>query len=67
MAPVPLPPEVVSVSDWPYVPLDEETVNGDWSALGIGRGVSVDEVGGLAAESAKVFGVAEVSTAKLAP
>ena len=33
----------------------------------IGRGVSVAEVGGLAAERVKVFGEAEVSTAKLAP
>jgi hypothetical protein len=33
----------------------------------IGNGVSVAEVGGLVAESVKVLGVAEVSTAKLAP
>ena len=67
MAPVPLPPEAVRVSGSPYVPLVEETANANWSALGIGRGVSVEEVGRLEAESVKVFGVAEVSTAKLAP
>jgi hypothetical protein len=33
----------------------------------IGNGVSVDEVGGNAADKVKVFGEAEVSTAKLTP
>jgi hypothetical protein len=32
-APVPLPPEVVRVSGSPYVPFDEETVKGNWSAF----------------------------------
>lgn len=33
----------------------------------IGRGVSVEDVGGFEAESVKVFGEAEVSSAKFAP